>query len=309
MINNPTICVYHNGNSRVVEFYKKKFQHLIFAGNLSESENYPSGHLWEVCFADATAENLFKAKTQNVFILRHISTYKDDIEHRLPECEPFEYDDWLSCVVIGQLGFADHIVTDFHLPSTTFKNIAVITTGRTANKHFQKVLETFGKLPFENIKTTNSNHQMIIDQRYFQSESAVLMWREDQWECLTSIWIASHIGYIHQFKDRPKSEFDLVVNKISTEWIKHEWLNMCQLVFDRAFFFRYILDKPVEIMTTERAISTYQSNHEKISYNKSSIITGYSMSKNEYQKSKTTKIIDLLYSNAQKHLARWEAPV
>jgi len=36
IMNNSSICIYHNGNSKILEFYKEKFRHLNFIGNLSE---------------------------------------------------------------------------------------------------------------------------------------------------------------------------------------------------------------------------------------------------------------------------------
>lgn len=83
---------------------------------------------------------------------------------------------------------------------------------------------------------------------------------------------------------------------------------MCRAVFDHALFFKYLLGRPVHIMTTERAIDTYQSNHERISYDKKTMIDDYAESKVGYGKSMTAQIVDLLYSRAQQHLNSWQEP-
>ena len=153
MIPGQSICIYHNGNSRILAYYKQKFSHLKFVGNLAESADYPAqGHMWEVCFADANRHNLFQAKKQGVYILRHVSDFQDDLQNLLPECESFEHADWLDHVVTRQLSFANHVVCDFVLESNSNNSTVIVTTGRTANTYFQEILTQAGMTTFENSK-------------------------------------------------------------------------------------------------------------------------------------------------------------
>ena len=133
MIPGPSVCIYHNGNSRILEYYKQKFSHLHFAGNLADSTVYPDqGHMWEVCFADASRKNLVQVKKSGVHILRHISSYQDDQQHLLPESKKLDYNRWLNYAVSNNLSFADEIVSDFVYESTTTDSTVIVTSGRSA---------------------------------------------------------------------------------------------------------------------------------------------------------------------------------
>jgi hypothetical protein len=302
MQDNTSICIYHNGNSKILEFYKEKFQHLTFVGNLSESTQFdPSGCLWEVCFADATKENLTAACKQGIRIVRHISSYKDDCDNLLPESRLFDFDDWLNYVVITNLSFADEVVCDELLPTSVNNEIAIITTGRTANTHFVEVLKSFNQCSFEYFKK--------IDERFLQAASAILMWRLDQWECLTSIWISKQTDHwSHQLENQSKLQFDLLVDPIDQTWIKTDWVNICTSVLDHALFYKYVIGRPVSLITTEQAIEKYQSVQKKIDYDKKEIIKNYKESQSKYSESSIAKLLDLLYNKVQSHIPLWKEP-
>lgn len=303
MAGNSSICIYHNGNSQVLEFYKNKFQHLTFAGNLSESTDYnPNGYLWEVCFADATKEILTAACQQNIRIVRHISSYKNDCNNLLPESRLFDFDDWLNYVVVKNLSFADEVVCDEMLVTPTASNeIAIVTTGRTANTHMVEVLKRFNQVSFEYFKE--------IDEQFLQSSSAVLMWRLDQWACLTSIWISKQTDHwSHQIDNQPKLQFDLSVEPIDPVWVQTKWTDICTSVLDHAIFYKYVLGKPIHSITTEQAINKYKSVQQKIDYNKKEIIQDYEQSKSKYLESDIAKLLDLLYNKVQNHIPPWTEP-
>ena len=300
-IDNMSACIFHNGNSRIVEFYKQKFSHLTFSGNLSECENLDKTDcLWEICFADATRENLTAAVESGIQIVRHISTYSDDIENLMPECDQFDYPNWLEFVVTKNISFADEIVSDFELsrPDTHNKTI-IITTGRTANMHFQEVLSKYGIESFEN--------QKALDDQLLNAKESVLMWREDQWECLTSIWIAKNSEFRHNTRDQ--DEIDIAIDPVDPKWIDKDWCDMAQMAFDYALFFKFVLKRPITIITTERAISNYTSNHKKVNYNKQKVIDQYDQTKQSYQNSEVAKTLNLLYNKVQQQIEVWNEPV
>jgi hypothetical protein len=295
------ICIFHNGNSRIVELYKQNFPSLKFCGNLTNC-NYLDNIdncLWEVCFTDATREILTKASEAGITIVRHISTYSDDMENLLPECIRFDYVDWLNFVVTKNMSFADEIISEFELSTCVDNNkTIIITTGRTANMHFQEVLSKYGIQSFENEK--------MLNDQMFNSTAAVLMWREDQWECLSSIWIAKNTKFVHNTQNQP--ELTIEVDPVELTWIDKDWYDMAQIALDYALFFKFILKKHITIMTTERAISGYISNHKKVNYNKQKTIKQCDQTKQLYQNSAVAKTLNLLYNKVQKQIKIWKEP-
>ena len=165
-----SICIYHNGNSKVLAHYKQKFSHLKFSGNLAESLAYPNqGHMWEVCFADATRTNLAQAKKSGVHILRHISSYQDDQQNLLSECESLDHSQWLNHAVNDNLSFSDDVVCDFVLETIPDGSTVIVTTGRAANTYFQEILKRTGMITFE--------HSKSLSDDFLSSSLAVLLWR------------------------------------------------------------------------------------------------------------------------------------
>jgi hypothetical protein len=294
------VCIFHNGNRRILEFYKNKFVNLTFLGNLSETTTFnKSNCLWEICFADATRENLTQAALAGVHIIRHVSEYHDDQKNLLPECQKFNYSDWLNFVVACNISFADEIISDIAIDYNINKETAIITTGRTANLHFQEVLSTLDINSFE--------YEKILYPRLFSAELAILMWREDQWECLTSIWIAKNTEFIHNTNNQ--QTLDLKVGMIDQNWIKTDWVNMAQTVFDHAVFFKTVLKRPITFISTEDAVSNYSSSHKKINYNKQTVIANYNQTKEFYQNSAIANTLNFLYNKTCKKLPSWTQPV
>jgi hypothetical protein len=298
MILGQSICIYHNGNSRILEHYKQKFSHLHFAGNLSESLDYPAqGHLWEVCFADATRKNLAHAKKSGVYILRHISTQQDDQENLLPECELFGHAQWLNHAVCDNLSFSDEVVCDFVLDTIPDGSTVIVTTGRTANTYFQEILTQLEMKTFENSKSLTDD--------FLSSSLAVLLWRLDQWECLTSTWIANQTDYkySHQIADSAPLKFDFTVPTISTDWIKKEWFDLCCSVLDHSILYKYVIQRPIYSATTERIIDLDTNTaQQKIVYDKSKIIPDYEQSRLRYEQSEIAEILNMLYNQTQHHI-------
>ncbi len=272
-------------------------------GNLSESTQFnPTGCLWEICFTDATKENLTMTCKQGVRIIRHISTYKNDCDNLLSESCLFGYQDWLNYVVVKNLSFADEIICDESLTVPVNNEIAIITTGRTANTHFVEVLKSFDQCSFEYFKK--------IDERFLQAASAIFMWRLDQWECLTSIWISKQTNHwSHQLENQSKLQFDLPVEPIAWSWIETDWVNICTSVLDHAVFYQYVIRRPIQLITTEQAIKNYKSVQKKIDYNKKEIIKNYNKSQSKYLDSDIAKLLDLLYNKVQKHIPQWKEPI
>lgn len=297
-----SICIYHNGNSRILQQYKAKFLHLTFSGNLADSvNNLPShGHLWEICFADATREILTTALQHGVFILRHISTYSDDMDNLLIECERFDYQPWLNHVVANNLCFASQVVSDLTLDSPVEDATAIITTGRTANMHFQSVLAQQGLQTFEYSKT--------LDQQLLESKSAILLWRKDQWECLTSTWVAQQTQYSksHQRAGDPLIKFDHILAPISQEWVNAAWVNLCQIVLDHAMFYLYVCGRSITHTTTELVTGAFQSDQQKLKYNKEQLISNYRETQQYYYQSGIAELLEMLYTNVTKHITPWK---
>jgi hypothetical protein len=178
------------------------------------------------------------------------------------------------------------------------KETAIITTGRTANSHFREVLLDLNVNSFECEK--------ILYPRLFLAESAILMWREDQWECLTSMWIGLNTKFIHNTNNQPPLNF--TIEKIDLDWIRSDWANMSHSVLDHAVFFASVLKRPTTIMTTEKSILDYTSIHKKVNYKKSNIIAQYDETKQFYQNSEVEKILNLLYTRIQRKLPVWTKP-
>jgi hypothetical protein len=174
MILPPSVCIFHNGNSRVIDLYKEKYNTLEFSGNWASSEQVPMrGQLYELCYADANWDNLIKLRRYRTRIVRHISSYQDDQEHALPECEQFDESTWLTNVVLNNLCFADDIYCDFFVqPLQSNDERILITTGRTANTHF---IDWFVKK--KNIKAFECSKS--LDQRLIDAGSASMLWRKD----------------------------------------------------------------------------------------------------------------------------------
>lgn len=295
-----SVCIFHNGNQQVLDFYKDKFVNLRFLGNLSEETDLTqSDALWEICFADATRENLTLAVLAGVYIIRHISDYDSDQQNLLPECEKFSYADWLNCIVAHNISFADEIISDILIDHDIDKETAIITTGRTANSHLQKVLSTFNIVSFE--------YEKMLYPRLLAAESAILMWREDQWACLTSIWIAKNTEFLHNTDNQ--QPLDLAVAEIDHKWIEEDWANMAQAVLDHAVFFYTVLQRPTGIISTENAVSNYTSIHKKLNYNKQTVIVNYNQTKELYQCSPVANTLNLLYNKTCKKLPLWTQPV
>ena len=290
------VCLYHNGNSRVVELYKQQFNHLPFKGNLSEHSSFEAG-LYEICYADATLDKLHQAKKHGVKIIRHVSDYNDDSNHLLPECQLFPFDVWLEVVVAKNLCVVDKIVNESNIATESVSECAIITMGRTASSHLEYAWRQKGKESFE--------YHKCIDQRFLNAESAVLNWREDQWDCITSLWITkvkfNAMDAFHKVKGQQSEEYNFTVSPVEPQWLETDWLNMCRMVFDHALFFKYVLGKPMSIMTTEHVVKTYVSIFEKVPYDKNRIIIDCEKSKNLYNSSNCKFLIDSLYENT-KHL-------
>jgi hypothetical protein len=298
MISMQSVCIYHNGNSRILAHYKQKFSHLKFVGNLAESADYPAqGHMWEVCFADANRTNLFRAKKHGVYILRHVSDFQDDLQHLLPECQSFNHDTWLTHVVTNQLSFADHVVCDFVLKTQSNNSTVIVTTGRTANTYFQEILTRAGMTTFENSK--------FLTDDFLSSSIAVLLWRLDQWECLTSIWIAAQTDYkySHQLAQSAPLKFDFNVDEIPVEWINTDWFNMCSVAFDHSLLYKYVLQKPIYSAVTERIVEFKTTTiQQKLNYDKSKIIPNHKQMQLAYEQSEIADILTMLYNQTQHHI-------
>jgi len=297
MILPPSICIFHNGNSRIVDFYKERYNTLEFSGNWASSAQEPTrGQLYELCYADANWDNLIKLRKYRIRIVRHVSSYEDDQEYAMPECEQFDPDTWLTNVVLTNLCFADEIYCDFVYPSKTNDERVLITTGRTANTH---VIDHFAK----NKNVTAFECSKSLDQRLIDAGSASLLWRKDKWECLTSIWIARFNGFHHKLVGHDAPVYT-AVPPIDNTWIETEWRNVCLSVFDRSLFFRYVLAKFTELINTEYVIESCTSMYEKIPYDKSELIPGYHESQTSYLESDVNLGLDLLYRNVRNHIEK-----
>jgi len=293
-----SICLFHNGNNRILKKYQNQFSDLKFSGNWAEAKEKPKhGCLWEICFADATRENLQSAADNGIFIFRHISDYQDDVDNRLNECEPYDYDFWLNFVVSQNLSFSNLVVSDVKINNTNIDDVtAIITTGRTANMHLQQILKSQDTNSFEYSKT--------IDLCLLNSNSAVFLWRCNQWECLTSTWIAQETEYTksHQFAGKPTMLFSEPVSDISYEWINTDWYNMCCSVLDHAMFYQYVCQRPISWTTTEHIVNKYKTTQTKLNYNKSNLIGNYFDAEQHYKNSEVANTLNFLYNNVVNHI-------
>jgi len=300
MINQQSVCIYHNGNSRILQYYRDKFSHLTFSGNWAESIDRPAtDHLWEICFADATRDVMTAIVDCGIFVVRHISTYQDDMDNLLPECQRFAYVYWLDYVVSKNLCFADQVVNEVVLDHSTTNEVAVITTGRTANMHLQQLLDKHGDQPFE--------YSKIINHQLMESKSAVFLWRVNQWDCLSSTWIAKQTKYekAHQLFDQPAVTFENTVPPLPQEWVESDWVNVCYAVLDHAMLYRYVCQRPISWTTTEYIVSNFQTKHQKLKYNKSELFNNYQQAKEQYEQSSIAKHLNLLYNKVISHIDPW----
>lgn len=294
-----SVCLYHNGNSRILQQYKTQFLHLQFCGNWAETTEHPAtGCFWEICHADATTENLMRATTSGVYVLRHISTYQDDLENLLPECRNFEYSDWLTHVVTNNLCFADQVVSDLLLKSSINPCTVIITTGRTANTHLQEVYKSHGGIAFEGPKSITDDLLLAHD--------AVLLWRQDQWQCLTSIWIAEQTFYkkAHQLAGKPLIHFD-VVEPIDINWICTNWMNQCKITLDQALLSKYVCNRPTSYTTTSEITKKFSSVQIPLPYDKRQLIPNYEQVESWYTQSTIASLLNLLYIKVTTHLTPW----
>lgn len=295
-----SVCLYHNGNRQIVDYYQKKLSHLTFSGNWANATDPdPQGKLWEICYADVTRENLIKANALGIHVLRHVSTYTSDRQNLLQECSPMNHYDWLNYVVCNNLTFCDEIISDISFNDQLLDQTVIITTGRTANSHFREFLNLSGNNAIEVSKKVNDD--------LLTSKFAILMWREDHWEALTSMWFALQTNqWIHQVNQQVNGNTSCCVAKISQDWIDNNWINACQFVFDCVCFFKLVLKRPISLMTTERAINEFRSSHSKINYDKSTLIEDYNQTKDSYYNSITYKSIDNMYSRIKTLIPTWK---
>lgn len=291
-----SVCVFHNGNRRILDHYKQIFCDLKFVGNLAESTNLAEKNcLWEICFADVNVALLAQAKSQGVKILRHISTYQDDLIHCLPECQKFDYAAWLECAVFNNLCMADQVVSDWTFDRGKVDQTIILTTGRTANSHLQDAMKAVGSTYFECSKQ--------YDQRFYSAAHALFLWRVDQYSCLTSTWIATQTDFkfAHQYQLQPSHLFG-TVSPICYHWIKNNWLNHCKKILDQAMVSKYLIQRPTSRSTTEQVVQNLISSHKKLDYNKTELIPNYEEIERYYHDSDVAKILTDAYNNVCYHI-------
>jgi hypothetical protein len=291
-----SVLLYHNGNQRIIDFFQQQFRYHTYQGNWSEHVNNPKHHsLYEICIADATDSNLQHARNLGIRILRYITCYNDDQTNSVSELKYQDYQQWLTNVVCKNLCFADIVESDSGIiidDKSSQNHGIIITTGRTANTHLQMIDQSINLIEY----------QRNIGQDLISARQAILLWRLDQWQCLTSSWILQFHGQpIHQFNGKIRGSIKSAGN-IPRSWVDYDWKNVCQLVLDTALFFRYIIRKPVYHMTTEDIISRFQSHSEKIRYSKKNLIPNFDEIKSYYDNSDTKKLITLCYNNTLKHI-------
>lgn len=297
-----SICLYHNGNSRVIELYRTQFANLKFCGNWAEADNRPTtGCLWEVCFADVTIDNLLLASDIGVKIIRHISTYQDDMNHLLPECERFEYDQWINHAVTDNLCFANEVISELHVAPPTQDATVIITTGRTANTHLQEVYKSKNKVAFESSK--------YLDSEFFNAKDSVLLWRMDQWACLTSTWIAQQTEYAtsHQLEHCPALVFDVPVLPLELAWITNTWADLCRITMDQAMLSKYVCNRPVSYTTSEFVTTNFITVQKPVPYNKQNLIPNYDVMFQWYKHAPLAKQLTIMYNNVITHLTPWSS--
>jgi hypothetical protein len=294
--------LYHNGNSQVIALYRNQFANLKFCGNWAEANERPAtGCLWEVCFADATVDNLLLAADRGVKIIRHISTYQDDMNHLLSECERFEYNQWINHAVTDNLCFANVVVSEFQVALPAQDSTVIVTTGRTANTHLQEVYKNKGKVVFESSKR--------LDSEFFMAKDSVLLWRLDQWACLTSTWIAQQTGYTksHQLEHRPALSFDHPVLPLDLDWVNSTWKNLCKITLDQAILSKYVCNRPTSYTTTEFVTANFKTVQKPIPYSKQNLIPNYDEMFQWYNHAPLAKHLTTMYNNVITHLTPWSS--
>lgn len=289
-----SVLLYHNGNHRVIKQFREDFRYHRFCGNWTDWCDNPEDHcLYEICIADATDENLSRARQLGIRILRYISAFEDDRSNQVDELETQSWDDWLARVVCKNLCFADVVVgVSLDVEQSVDRHGIIITTGRTANVHLQMIDKSIDLV--ENSKT--------LDREFFTARQAILLWRQNQWECLTSTWILQNTGLpTHQFDGKIDNEI-IACDDLTEDWIHTDWKNLCQTVFDQALFFHYVLKRPIYHMITEDIISRFTSASEKVDYDKSRLISNFGQMQNFYDGSRAKQIITMCYNNTLNHI-------
>lgn len=294
-----SICLFHNGNKQIVANYIEKFPNLKFSENWILAGDTPpnTGCLWEICHADVSDELLLKARNNNIKIIRHISTYEDDLKNLMAEVVKTSKEQWLNQTVLHNLSWSDEIISDLTEFDTKHHQTIIITTGRTANTHLQQVLRQ------KNIDAKESSK--TLDSDFLTSTKNILLWRKNQWECLTSNWIAvcTDYKYSHQYADRKPVVFEKIVEPIDNNWIISNWSNQIKITLDSAMFSKYILKIPTFHTTTEYITKQFISNQQKLQYDKVKIIPNYFESKLFFENSSIKFNSELAYENVVKHLA------
>jgi hypothetical protein len=296
-----SVCIFHNGNSKVLEYYKEKYKHLEFCGNGAVSATLNDTNcLYEISFADATPYVLYTIKQKNIKILRHLSEYANDQANLLPECCSMPYKEWTEHIAINLISFADKIVVDTTFDVDSTNQVVLLTTGRTASKHVEEHLRSQGIESYEVKKP-------IQLESCSNAGSAILLWRENQWENAVSHWISAQTGlWTHNSDQQNNVDWTkITLGNIPNEWFDVSWFNQTQQVFDYAIFFKYVLSKDVKLLTTEQAISKFASSHRKINYNKKDIISDYYTSLQHYNNSLPKEITDYLYQTIQQKIKRY----
>ena len=289
-----SVCIFHNGNSRVLEYYKEKFSELNFAGNWA-CNPLRENSLYEISHADATLDNLLNARNHGIKIIRHVSNYHDDCNYRMPECAVTDYQSWLNNIVARYLCVCDTVTSDLSLKTSNNNKHVVITTGRTANTHYCMYLnENYGIDAVENNK--------IVDDQLLDSISATFLFRKNHWESAASIWIAKYNGFSHTYNGVSTVSSFAKTPPIDKNWLCNNWLNICLSSFDHSVFYKYILKKRMfDPETTEDIIKKYQTTSSKNSYQKDGLIDDYYNTKRWYKNNIEEKI-NYLYNNTRQLL-------
>jgi len=281
-----TICLFHNGNNRIIDSYKNEYSNLDFVGNWA-CHNYRDNSLYEISNCDATVENLFELRSRGVKIIRHITTLEDDIKHKIDELESLE--NWHHDVVCHNLCFADTIKTDYvDRIEPEVNETALITTGRAASKHLRLYLGSMGIMSYEGGK--------LLDNRLRQTHDSILLWREDLWELLCSMALSFANGFKHNIEDKPHPEYNQSVI-LDLDWINRDIWNMCQNTLDIALYYKYIIQKPIVLATTENIVRQYKSKSHKIVYQKDKLILNYEQMRAWFEDTNFEHNMNMLYNN------------
>lgn len=287
-----SVCIFHNGNQRIIELYRAHYHALSFRGNWGVTDKKtPVGSLYELSYADATFNNISELNVFGIQVVRHITNYVDDNANRPSECEQLNYNDWLQCAVLNNLCFSNIIKTEFIQCPISSNEHAVITTGRTASLHYRYILKEQNITAFENHKS--------LDERWINAGSATLLWRKDSWECLTSHFIAQNQEFVHNIEGRNTHQFSNEAIEITREFVEN-FVNQCLAAMNFSLYFKYILQKPIDVVTTEDILNI-QTKSKKVDYNKKALILNYDQTKLDFDTTfKPT--LDYLFENTQKML-------